>query len=262
MSFSIGKTEDKALITQTEAYGDVSDRYIATATQDIVEEFQEYSDFKSVGFSKAFVRKPEKEGYQKHMIMLEDSTSEMVDGNLRIVLFNSNDRSTSMRLYMGYYRDACANDCVFGNDVMEPIFIRHTKQDWKYSIYKMMQEYEEVKVSTEKMISRMMNQYMSYGDIGRITERVSTELMSDISGTILDPLQLNQAHRMEDVGKDAWHTYQRIQGNLLQGGVDRVIRKEDNGSFFDVISKTHVVTDDKRKIELNRKLHNMFTELI
>ncbi len=253
---------DNNLVNQTGAFGDVSDRYIATSTSDIITELNRYSDFKPVGFDKTTVRKQEKEGYQKHMIMLEDSNAEMVDGNLRLVLFNSNDRSTSIRLYMGYYRDACSNDCVFGDDVMEPIFIRHTKQDWKHSIYTLMQQYEDIQKETEDMIQRMMNQYISYGDIGRLAERVSTELLNpDITGTVLDPLQLNTAHRTEDTGKNLWNTYNRFQFNLLQGGIDRVISKTEDGDLFETISKTHVVNNDQKKIEFNRKLHNMFMEI-
>lgn len=262
MGLAIGQPTDYNLVEQTEAYGDVSSRYIATSTMEIIEEFQKYSDFKSVGFGKAFVRKQEKEGFQKHMVMLQDSQSDMVDGNLRIVLFNSNDRSTSMRLYMGYYRDACANDCVFGDDIMEPIFIRHTKKDWQHSIAGMMAEYEQVKATTEAMIERMMKRQLTYRDMSLLAERVSTELLGDITGKILDPSQLNIAHRTEDLGKDAWSTYQRLQYNLMQGGVDRVISKTEDGVLFETISKTHVVSDESKKIELNRKLHSMCLEMV
>ncbi len=262
MSFGLGQAVDTTLLNQTEAYGDVSDKYIATSTESIITELQKYSDFKSVGFGKASVRKQEKEGFQKHMVMLQDSNSEMVDGNLRLVLFNSNDRSTSIRLYMGYYRDACANDCVFGDDIMVPVSIKHTKQDWKYNIYQMMQQYEEVQKQTEAMIQRMMNQYISYGDIGRMAEKVSTELLNpSITGTVLDPLQLNTAHRTEDTGKNLWSTYNRFQYNLLQGGVDRVISMTEDNVLFKTISKTHVVNNDQKKIEFNRKLHTMFMEV-
>jgi len=110
MSFAIGQEVNEDIITNKEVYGDVSAKYINTSTEDVITELSQYMDIKPVGFSASRVRKLEKENKQKHMIMLEPEDAQMPEGTLRLVLFNSLDRSTSIRIYLGYYRDACSND--------------------------------------------------------------------------------------------------------------------------------------------------------
>lgn len=266
MSFAIGNEVRQDIITQTEAYGDVSERYIATSTQDIITEMNHFNKFVPVGFSNSRVTKPEKDGFQKHTIMLEAPDAEMIDGTkMRIVLFNSNDRSTSIRLYLGLYRDACSNDCVFGQDFMEPIFIRHTKQDWRSSVRNLMDEYENIQQKTDEMINSMMDKKLSYGDIGRYTERLAGAMNKHITGEILDPMQFNIAQRQEDIGKDLWSLYQRSQEHVLKGGIDRVVPQFDpeSGSRLEsLISKTHVVTSDMQKIKLNRMVHDLAYDMV
>lgn len=255
---------DMNIVNNTQPYGKVSQRYIPTSTQELVAEISEYHKMEPIDFSSANVRKQEKQGKQKHVIMLQGENSELLDGtNLRVVLFNSLDKSSAIKLYIGAYRAICNNGMVFGDDIMEPITIRHTKQDWKHSIKTLMDKYDEVQDTTHNMIDRMLRSHLSYGDIGRLTEHVAEEFDTDITGSILDPLQFNMAHRKEDVGKNAWLTYQRIQYNLLNGGVDRVIEKStDEGVLFDTVSKTHVVTDTAKKINFNRRLHDLVLDNI
>ena len=256
MSFSYGKQMDMEIVGQTQGFN-VSEKYVPVPTKEAIDILAKEAGFISVGFDAANVRKPEKRGFQKHLVMLEEPEAKMTDGSLRVVLYNSYDRSASLRLYLGYYRDACSNDCVFGDDIMEPIVMKHTKQDWKTGIYQLLEEYENHKRNVEETIDRLMGRYMSYGDQGRLCERVA-ESIFDGTGTIIDPLQLNVAHRIEDVGKNAWLTYQRIQYNLLNGGVERVV-PDKNG--INKISHTHKVTDVNKKILINRKLYDLVEEI-
>jgi len=263
MAYGLGHDINQDVTSNNRGYN-VSDKYIPTSTDNIITELQKFNDFEPVGYSQVNVRKAEKEGTQKHMTMLQASDSIMPDGNLRLVLFNSHDRSSSIKMYMGYYRDACANSCVFGQDAMEPISIRHTKKDWQYSIYKLMQQYDDIKKQTTDMIERMMKSRSSHGDASRFNHAVAEMLNSDLTGTILDPMQLGNAHRLEDVGMSQWLIYQRAQSNVINGGVDRIIERvdEETGSIKKLISKTHKVTDQQKIIDYNIKLNNLALELL
>jgi len=260
MSFGLGNEVNEELVNQRGVYGNVSDKYIITPTQDIITELNKYHGFKTVGYNQANVRKKEKANYQKHMVMLEAEDSKMFDGTLRIVLFNSNDRSTSIRMYLGYYRDACANDVVFGDDLMEPVMIKHTRQDWRSSVKEMADNYLSAKQQTEDMIDRMRTKKLSYGDIYKLTEKVSNDIWKG-SGSILDHTQFANAQREDDLGKDLWHTYQRIQCNLLQGGVDRILTHVDDGQVIKKLSNTHKVSDVSEQIRINRLLHTACMEV-
>lgn len=252
------------IITQTSGYN-VSDRYVPIATQAVLDEIKDYTGIepKITGFNNANVRKLEKNGFQKHAVICEMPNSDMLDGTkMNIILFNSNDRSTSLRIFMGAIRAACSNQCVWGDQIAEPVTIRHSNTQWKHSIYNLMDQYEDTQKATEDMIKQMMSKSISHYTVNDIIHQVSENILDpDITGSILDPNQLNNAHRVEDLGRDLWHTYQRIQYNLLQGGVDRVIQKiDDDGILFDHISKTHKVTDTAKQIEFNRALHKIVME--
>jgi hypothetical protein len=254
------------IITQTGGYN-VSNRYVAIATQDILTEIKDYtgSEPRITGFNNANVHKAEKNGFQKHALICEMPNSEMIDGTkMNMILFNSNDRSTSLKIFLGAIRMACSNQCVWGDQIAEPISIRHTNKEWKHSIHTLMDSFVETQRETEEMIKRMMGTYLSYGDMGRLAERVSEEILTpEITGTVFDVTQLNVAHRKEDMGKDAWHTFNRIQYNLLNGGVDRsIMKKDEEGILFDHVSKTYKVTDTSKQIEFNRKLHELTLEMI
>jgi len=254
------------IIQQNEAYGNVSERYIPIATKDVLNVMREKAgDIKIIGFNNANVRSIEKDGFQKHAVMIQFNDAEMLDGTrMNMVLFNSNDRSTALKIYMGSLRAVCSNQIVWGDLVSEPVSIRHTNKNWKNSIYQLMDEYKKQQEDTQRIINKMMKKYVSYGDIGRLNERVAEELINPIiTGSVLDPLQLNSAHRKEDLGKDLWHTFQRLQYNLVNGGIDRIIETEnENEKLIHKISKTHKITDTKKQIEVNRKLSDIVMEVL
>jgi len=253
MGMAIGQDVNEDIITNKEVYGNVSAKYINTSTEDIIDELSKYMAIKPVGFSASRVRKLEKENKQKHVIMLEPEDAQMPDGTtLRLVIFNSLDRSTSIRIYLGAYRNACDNNMVMGEDIMKPIFIRHTLQNWKDTIAKVTNEYQSAKYRAEQTIEQMMNTYLSYGQQGLLVEQIADIINRDITGHIIDPLQLNIAHRIEDTGKDAWHTYQRIQYNMMNGGIERAIKVDNEQT----ISKTHKVTDQQKQLKYNLNIYN------
>jgi len=259
MSLTIGNEVDTNVINNKEVYGEVSAKYINTSTEEIITEIGKYIRVKPIGFSKARVRKVEKESKQRHVVMLEPEDSAMPDGtNLRLVLYNSLDRSTSIRIYLGAYREVCENGIIWGDDIMKPIFIRHTLQEWKQKLKEVATEYQSAKYRANQTITQMMNTYLSYGQQGMLAEKIADIINKDITGIIVDPMQLNIAHRTEDQGKTAWKTFQRLQGNALQGGIERVISIDKEQT----ISRTHKITDQQRQLKYNLAIYAACREAI
>ena len=259
MNFALNNKIEQEVINNKSVYGNVSNKYINTSTEEIITEFKRYMNITPIGFSKSKVRKIEKENKQKHVVMLEPDDSKMVDGtNLRLIIYNSLDKSTSIRIYLGAYRDVCENGLVFGDDIMQPIRIKHTYQGWKDVIAKVANEYQSAKYRTEQTIKQMMNKYLSYGQQGMLAEQIANIINKDITGHIIDPLQLNIAHHPEDMGKNIWYTYQRIQYNVMNGGIERVISRDKE----QLISKTHKVTDPYKQLKYNLEIYNACKQLL
>lgn len=261
-------TIDTELITQTDGYN-VSDRYINISTDDVLNEITSYTGSEPIitGFNKVNVRKKEKLHKQRHAIICEMPNSEMIDGTkMNLVIYNSHDRTSSLKIYLGVYRMVCSNQMILGDNIAEPLSIRHTQENWRYSIQGLMDEYQKTQEKVQYTIQSMMDKYVSYGDIGTLCERVTNEIVDpQITGSILDPLEYNHAHRKEDTGKTLWNLTNRIQYNLLQGGVSRLVPKSDPDEpekLFEVISNTHKISDVQKQIKVNQTFMNMAIELL
>lgn len=252
------------IITNTEGYN-VSKRYVPIATDDVLNEMREtVGDIKITGFNNANVRKAEKQSFQKHAIICELPDASMADGTtMNLIIFNSNDRSTSLRIHTGIFRAICENGMVLGEDFLEPTRIRHTQQDWKHSIHTLLDDFRDNQKRTNDMINQMMSRILSNNNTEDFCNKVVKEFDSEITGEILDPMQFNQVKRKEDKGKDLWHTFNRIQEALLTGGINRIIEKSDeDGVLFTTTSKTHRITDTAKQIRFNQKLHSMALEYL
>jgi len=59
----------------------------------------------------------EKNGFQKHGMHITLPNSEIIPGtSSNIILFNSNDRSSALKLYYGLMRRVCSNGMVLGGE--------------------------------------------------------------------------------------------------------------------------------------------------
>ena len=82
---------------------------------------------------------------------------------------------------------------------------------------------------------------MTYEEQHRYTERALGLRWKDDAPVL--PAALNEARRNEDRGDDLWLTYQRVQENLIRGGL-----KAPKGRH------TRRITSPVTELELNRKL--------
>lgn len=242
------------VINNDTPFGEVSDKYIPTTTKSIIEELPD--NFEIVGYSQTHVRKHEKALARKHMVMLEDTegSGSIHGGALRIVLFNSLDKSSGIRMYLGYYRDACANDCVFGDNIMEPIKIRHTLQNWKGKVQELVDNYDKSVESTTRLIDRLAMRKPSEITKRHIINTAATKIYTG-GGEILDPTELNLLRRPEDRGDSFYHVYQRVQESLIRGGIKRISGPDNR------ISKTYGLRDQSNILKTNTELSDLIVEV-
>jgi len=264
-----GRLVRQDIISQTQGYN-TSERYIPIPTQSVLDIIKEVEpDYKIVGFNNANVRKADKQSFQKHAMMIEFPNANLSDGTkMNLVLFNSSDRSMSLRIMAGAIRMVCNNGMIWADSIMQEERIRHTNKDWQHTIYDLMNNFEKSQIKAKETIEAMQNKYMSYSDENRFAERVAEELINpNITGSLIDPRQLTVAQRPEDTGKNLWHNFNKLQEYLSNGGLDRIIEKTEEdedgqSSLITTISKTHKITNESKRIDLNKKLHTMAMEML
>ena len=250
---------DFNLLNQNEGYN-VSDRYQAIPTQSIVDIIEQSSGpTKIVAFNKVNVRKADKIGFQRHVVMLELENAKMLDNtSMNIVIYNSNDRSSAVKMFAGSIRMACSNELVWGDQIMPETKIQHSLVKWEDRIHDMVKTFHQAQEKTQDTIQQAMAKYMSYSDQIRYANEVAEHL--EMEGHLMDPGELNIAHRQEDIPKTAWHTFNRIQYNVINGGMQRLMDIEVEGIKTTKLNKTHKITDSNKSIKLNRIMSDLMIE--
>ena len=258
------------IISQNRGYN-TSDKYVSIQTKEVLDIITEVEPGAEItGWINSNVRKKEKESFQRHAMMIRMPNSEIITGvHTNLVLFNSSDRSSSLKMYTGAFRAVCSNGIVFSDtgEAMNELSTTHQNTQWRHLVYKLMEDYAKNQEQTRKMVEEMQKKYMSYGDMGRLAEKVTEEILNPIiTGTVIDPMQLLVAKRAEDTPKDLWTVFNKIQEHLLQGGITRIVEKvdedDDQGRLMVTESNTHKIKDATKQIKVNRALHAMAMEVL
>lgn len=230
-----------------------SARYVFVPTTKIIE------DMGSLGWvpSKTQVvktRNVQRQGFQKHLIRFRNETA-TINGKdyLEIILINSHDGSSAIRLSLGVYRLVCSNGLVSGS-TFESVSVRHTG----YCLEKLEKGVSQVLEGAQHLVAtidKMKGFNLNPTEIGKLLS-ASIALRLPESATPVDLDAVNLIRRNEDASSDLWTVFNRIQENIMAGGI------RYNIDIFDAeTGLTEVKTRSTRRIrgltknmDLNKKL--------
>ena len=119
-------------------------------------------------------------------------------------------------------------------------------------MYSFIDAYEEKVAMQQEIINAMKNYYMSYSDEVRFSERAI--LLREESKDVLDPRELVLVRRKEDIGKNLWLTFNKVQESLIQGLFQKVYTNEEGNQYY---AKANLLSDVNRIIDINNKLGAM-----
>ena len=72
---------------------------------------------------------PWRVGYQKHLLRFEQAHPMPEADRPQLLLINSHEAGCGYTVRAGYFRFACANGIICGDDLIAPVRIRHTRLD-------------------------------------------------------------------------------------------------------------------------------------
>jgi len=171
----------------------------------------------AAGESKA--RLAHKEGFTKHMLRFRKDLERSSGDVNEVVLVNSHDGSSSYQMYGGVFRFICLNGMICGDRSSE-IKVRHTGEEkgaienvinGAYSVldtFEMINEQKGIMKETtldplESIILAESALQVRYGE----------EHCPVTSGQVLD------SRRSQDSKTDLWTTFNRVQENIMRGGL-------------------------------------------
>jgi hypothetical protein len=189
------------------------------------------------GFQPFFVaqsrcRIPGKSDFTKHMLRLRRegvNTGDSVglDGAApEIILINSHDGTSSYQMIAGLLEWVCMNGLVAG-EIVEDFRVPHKGDVIDRVIeaaYRMTDQFGRVAESR----AAMQNVRLTSGEQLIFAQaaaqfRFGTATMSDgsvIANAPVLPEVLNEARRAADIGDSLWKTFNRVQENVIVGGLD------------------------------------------
>lgn len=197
------------------------------------------------------VRDPDRREHTKHMLRLRRTGQINGQQVPEIIILNSHDGASSFQLLPGIFRSVCTNSLVCGQSFGE-IRVPHRGNvvekviEGAYDVLGVFDRVEEKREAMESLLLPPPAQHALAN--AALTYRFGEEHQPVTATQILTP------RRYEDRKDDLWTTYQRIQENLLKGGLPgRTARGKR--------SHTRAVNGIDGDVKLNRALWVMAEEL-
>jgi hypothetical protein len=196
------------------------------------------------------------------------------DSRPEIILYNSHDGKSALKLFSGVFRFICSNGIVAGNGFQSKMRHSHTTangfesmlKDTAANLPRMMNRVAALQESTVDNESAMDFAYNAaalrweqmpenrYGGF-MASDQAKPGAYFD-HGTVRD---MFQANRYEDHGPTAWLVFNRIQENVMRGGpsiVSLTSRAKETGQGWK-LRKSKAITSLPKTIDVNRKLWDL-----
>jgi len=241
-------------IFASQAIDGVSDRYVFLPTSEVIQGMRE-AGWAPVEAKQQSVRLENRRGFQKHLIRFQRRNLMARPGECtaEVCLVNSHDRSSAYELHAGLFRFICGNGMVVSDTTFESIRLRHTG----FSTNEVIQASFQVLDALPQILKRLdtfRTRLLSEAECMVFAREALHLRYVEPENTPIGPDVLLQPRRKEDAGEDLWHTFSRVQENLLRGGQRDLSRRQKNGRHF---PKTRSIMGLDSNVRLNRGLWDL-----
>ncbi|MEG1422433.1 MAG: DUF932 domain-containing protein [Citrobacter sp.] len=220
-----------------------SERYAYIPTITLLENLQR-EGFQPFFACQTRVRDLSKREHTKHMLRLRRAGQITGQQVPEIILLNSHDGSSSYQMLPGIFRSVCTNSLVCGQSFGE-IRVPHKGNVVEKVIegaYEVLGVFDRVEEKRDAMESLLLPPPAQHAFANAALQyRFGEEHQPISAAQILTP------RRYEDRQDDLWTTYQRLQENLLKGGLPGRTAKGKR-------SHTRAVNGIDGDVKLNRAL--------
>ena len=194
-----------------------------------------------------------KSPYKKHMIRFRNDSNlnisrEIGDTHPEILLTNSHDGTSSFKFHVGLFRLVCSNGLVIADQTFDEFRVMH-KGFQKEDIIKVVQMATEKIPMVVGRVQDMMGKELTYSQQYDFAKRVADVRWGE--DKMIDLNQMLKIRRQEDAGNDLWSVFNRVQENLLQGGILTTTPK-DNGKLRR--SRSRAIRSIDQNLEVNKML--------
>jgi hypothetical protein len=237
-------------ILATEAHHTRGERYSFIPTINVIDGLRQ-NGFEPFEVRQTRVRDQSRREHTKHMVRLRHpdaigNQSEVPE----LILLNSHDGTSSYQLLSGFFRMVCSNGLIAG-DVTNDIRIRHSGNVVDDVIEGSYQVIENVNHLADRI-----DQYKSIElttDEQQLLANAAADVRWGDNNGLFRNSQLLLPRRWEDNKSDLWTTFNRIQENVIKGGMSG---RSKTGRR----TRTREVGGVSENVKLNRALWTLADE--
>lgn len=206
-------------IFATEPWMKMSDNYRFVPTIDVVNEMIS-KGFHPVKAAQARSRIEGKSEFTRHVIRFRhvDLKGVTVGDSLpEIVVMNSHDGSSSYKIMMGMFRMVCGNGLVVCSSMIDEINARHSGRQ---SIVQEVIDGSFRVIDNAPKILEQVDEWQ-HKKISRLQQNAYANAALELRNGALQ-IESSEALYMKreaDRGDDIWHTFNRVQENMIRGGM-------------------------------------------
>ena len=235
------------------AHDSRSERYTYIPTSTVLSGLQK-EGFQPFMVAQTRVRDEGKRDFTKHMIRLRHPSQINDTEANEVILLNSHDGTSSYQMVAGLLRFVCMNGLVCGETVTD-VRVRHKGQIVDNVIegaFEVLDGFKLVREVRDDMraITLAPAEAAAFG-------RAALALKYEPDATKPAPIteaQLLAPRRTADAGSDLWSTFNRVQENIVQGGLTM---KAANGRRM----STRAVSGIDSSVKVNRALWMLAEEM-
>lgn len=237
-----------------------SERYTYIPTSVILERLAN-EGFRPVAAFQGGSRDEEKKGFTKHLIRLRHESLHLTTKDQifsEIALLNSHDGTSSYRMMGGAFRLACLNGMVVSNGLLEEIRVPH-KGDIAGQVIDGCIEILSKMPEVSDSVQEMENLQLSDAEQSIFANAALVVRYDDASLSPVTAPQILAPNRRDDSGADLWRTLNRVQENIIRGGVSYV-QRNDLGQRM-AIRRTRPINGIDQNTAVNRALWQLAEEM-
>ena len=198
----------------------VSSRYGFVPTVSVVEELQNRG-LVPVFAGQTLSRDEENRPFAKHLLRFRPQYAPTVVGQSvpEVVLMNSHDGSSGFKLWLGLFRMVCCNGMIVSDGVLGQVSVSHRSNAAQIvgdQSIGFMGQIDHI----EDRVQRFMDRVLNYNEKDQLAETAAQIRWGKDRPAGLNHRDLLLARRIEDAGDSLWRVLNRIQENVIKGGVN------------------------------------------
>lgn len=202
-------------------------------------------------------RVPGKQDFTKHMLRLRHRSRSDLDGQAHeIILVNAHDGTSSYQMISGVFRFVCANG-LFTGDTFDDVKVRHTGDAVGQVIegaYTVLDDAPRVMDD----VQQMQGLHLAPREQEAFARAAHVLRFDDPDAAPIEPARLLTARRHADQGADLWSTLNRVQENVIRGGLRGIARDANNRPRRRTVREVKGIDQSKA---LNRALWTLANEM-